>query len=262
MERMAQCINTLGAFLGKRDVEALERRELLEAYGFCRADVMVLFGGSILRGGEVLAQAMKDGAARQYIIVGGEGHTTEALRQKMHAAFPAIRTEGLPEAQVFDAYLRQVHGLQADFLECKSTNCGNNITYLLELLKENGIACDSIILTQDAAMQRRMQAGLEKHAEKPLRIINYAAYQAKAVVKDGRLAFDEYIWGMWDMERYISLLLGEIPRLTDDENGYGPKGKDFIAHVDIPDEVKAAFEELTTRYAHLVREANPAYASK
>lgn len=30
---------------------------------------------------------------------------------------------------------------------------------------------------------------------------------------------------------------GEIPRLRDDVNGYGPKGKKFIAHVNIPDKV-------------------------
>lgn len=262
MQRMAQCINTLADFCGKRDVDALTPQALQAKYGFDKADVMVLFGGSILEGGHVLAQAIKDGAAKYYIIVGGEGHTTQTLRDKMHAAYPAVETAGLPEAQVFAQYLEKVHGLYADALECKSTNCGNNITYLLELMKEKGIACESVILTQDASMQRRMEAGLKKHAGDDLTIINFAAYRAEVTVKDGKLAFVQDIRGMWDMERYISLLLGEIPRLTDDENGYGPRGKDFIAHVDIPDEVKAAFAELTARYAHLVREANPAYASK
>lgn len=56
--------------------------------------------------------------------------------------------------------------------------------------------------------------------------------------------------------------MGEIPRLSDDENGYGPKGKDFIAHVDIPTEVKNAFEELCEEYPGAVRTANPLYASK
>lgn len=34
-----------------------------QAYGCPQADVMVLFGGSILAGGDVLAQAMQNGAA-------------------------------------------------------------------------------------------------------------------------------------------------------------------------------------------------------
>lgn len=56
--------------------------------------------------------------------------------------------------------------------------------------------------------------------------------------------------------------LGEIPRLTDDAYGYGPNGKDFIAHVDVPKEVKDAFETLCEDYSQLVRDANPLYASK
>ena len=66
---------------------------------------------------------------------------------------------------------------------------------------------------------------------------------------------------MWDIERYISLLMGEIPRLSDDENGYGPKGKGFIAHVEIPTEVRKAFTDLCHIYPELIREANPLYAS-
>ena len=47
-----------------------------------------------------------------------------------------------------------------------------------------------------------------------------------------------------------------------DVNGYGPKGKKFIAHVDIPDCVENAFEELMKVYGGDIREANPLYASK
>lgn len=46
------------------------------------------------------------------------------------------------------------------------------------------------------------------------------------------------------MERYLSLVLGELPRLRDDVNGYGPAGRDFIAHVEIPDEIEAAWNIL------------------
>ena len=49
---------------------------------------------------------------------------------------------------------------------------------------------------------------------------------------------------------------------SEDENGYGPKGKQFIAHVEIPDEVRSAFEQLKTTYGKQVREANPLFASK
>lgn len=255
---LAECINLLGRFCGKRDIDALTQEALKREYGIDQADVMVLFGGSIMCGGDVLAEAMKHQVSKKYIIVGGEGHTTETLRESMHAAFPEIETAGLPEAEVFDAYIAHRYGFRADHLECRSTNCGNNITYLLDILKDNHIHCETIILSQDATMQHRMEAGLRKYAD--MTIINYASYAVSVVQEEDGLSYAENVWGMWEMERYISLLMGEIPRLTDDENGYGPKGKNFIAHVDIPQEVKIAFEELKQVYGHQVREANPLYA--
>ena len=224
-------------------------------YGIPRADVMVLFGGSIMCGGDVLAQAIKNHIAKKYVIVGGAGHTTETLRLKMHEEFSDMETEGLSEAEVFAKYLQHQYGLSPDFLECKSTNCGNNITYLLDLLKENGIDFSSIIISQDATMQYRMEAGLRKYVSNNIKIINYAVYSAKVVVENSALTYKEEIWGMWDINRYISLLMGEIPRLSDDVNGYGPKGKDFIAHVEIPQEVRGAFDELSRTYPELIREA-------
>ena len=261
IKRLADCVNLLGSFLGMQDVPELTQAALQEKYGFEQADVMALFGGSILAGGDVLAQAMQADAAKKYVLVGGAGHTTQSLRDRMHAEFPDLETKDMPEAWLFDQYLRRRHGLQADFLECASTNCGNNITYLLDLLREKDVPCRSIILTQDASMQRRMDAGLRKFAP-AMQIINYAAYAAQVIARDGALAFEDAIHGMWDMDRYISLLMGEIPRLTDDAEGYGPRGKAFIAHVEMPEDVRQAFEELRQVYADSVRTANPAYASE
>ena len=41
---------------------------------------MVLFGGSIIAGGDILAEAIQNEVAKKNIIVGGAGHTTETLR--------------------------------------------------------------------------------------------------------------------------------------------------------------------------------------
>jgi hypothetical protein len=38
--------------------------------------------------------------------------------------------------------------------------------------------------------------------------------------------------------------MGEVPRLRDDATGYGPRGRGYIAHVDVPDDVEAAYAEL------------------
>jgi len=65
---------------------------------------------------------------------------------------------------------------------------------------------------------------------------------------DGRLRFDESGGveeeQLWDMDRFLGLILGEIVRLRDDEMGYGPRGKGFIGHVDVPDSVLEAYARL------------------
>ena len=258
-EEIVEKMNILGAFLGKRDIPELSRKALETKYGFSQADVMVLFGGSILCGGDVLAEAMKNEIAKKYIIVGGAGHTTEALRQKMHQAFPNIETDGLPEADVFEQYLEKRYGLHADYLERKSTNCGNNITYLKKLIDEEWIACRTMILSQDATMQYRMDASVKKYMP-GIQVINYAVYDAEVVVRNGELTYEKEIWGMWDIDRYLTLLLGDVQRLSDNEDGYGPEGKGYIVHVDIPDEVEKAFMDLKKEFGDKVRVANPEYA--
>ena len=237
---ISDAINTLSAFLGRRDVPELTQEALGSAYGFSQADVMVLFGGSIIAGGDALAQAIKNKVAKTYVIVGGVGHTTQTLRDTVQKLYPDIPTEGKPEAEIFQAYLQHRHNLKADYLETGSTHCGNNITNLLALLEDNAIPCENIILCQDATMQLRMYATLRKYRPN-LRIINFATYKAQ-ITPD--LTFAGSIPGMWPIDRFVSLLMGEVKRLTDTPDGYGPRGRDFITHVDIPKEVKEAYEDL------------------
>lgn len=260
-EKVAKDINILASFCGKRDLPELTQKALEDKYSLKQADVMVLFDGSILAGGNILAQAMFANIAKIYVIVGGAGHTTDTLRQVVAKEYPKIETQTLSKAEIFNAYLKEKYNLAADYLECRSTNCGNNITYLLGLLEQEKIDCQSIIFCHDATMQERMDAGLRKYLSKEKKIINFAAYHAEVVVKEGQFGFKQQIHGMWEMERYISLLMGEIPRLTDNVAGYGPKGKNNIAHVEIPTEVRIVFEALKQDYADLIRLANPLYAS-
>lgn len=119
---IADAVNVLGAFCGQRDVQQLTHEHLEQAGYSKQADVLVLYGGSILCGVDVLAEAMRAGAARRYVISGGAGHTTEALRSQVKRAFPGIDVAGKSEAELFDACLRERYGLHADYLECASTN--------------------------------------------------------------------------------------------------------------------------------------------
>ena len=251
--------NLLGKFCSQRDITELTSQSLNNKYGFPQADVYVLFGGSILYGVDILAKAIQNKIAKKYIIVGGYGHTTATLQQTVQNAYHDIPAKNMQEAEIFAALLKKRFGLEVDFLETASTNCGNNITYLLELLKDKQIDFHSIILSQDATMQKRMAACLQKYVASAVTIINYAVYQTNLVMKQTHLAFDQKFLGLWQPERYQNLLMGEIPRLRDDKTGYGPNGKGFIAHVDIPWEILSAYERLHQKYPDLTRPGDPKY---
>ena len=240
---LAKSINILSRFLGRRDIPELTQSALQNRFGFSQADAMVLFGGSILKGGDVLADAMKNNVAKTYLIVGGVGHTTPALRKKAQSAQPDLDPSSLTEAEIFQAYLKEKHSLSADYLETASTHCGNNITNLLALFEQKNLSPKSLILTQDATMQRRMHATLKKYRP-DIQAINFASYEATVIEKNNALSYTEDIPGMWPLDHYVKLLLGEIQRLTDDEHGYGPKGKDFLAPTPIPEEVQKAYQTL------------------
>jgi uncharacterized SAM-binding protein YcdF (DUF218 family) len=258
---VANDINMLAAYLGIRDVLELTQGALQSRYGFKQADVMALFGGSILAGGDVLAEAMHADVARAYVIVGGAGHTTEMLRAKTRSLCPDLEfANDATESEIFSAYLLRTYGLTPNLLEMHSTNCGNNITNLRDLLNEQGIKHDSLILSQDATMQRRMVAGVLKEMPSTTPIA-FATYEAHMIVQEGEgLIYEHAPRGMWEPRRYLTLLMGEIPRLTDDDDGYGPKGRGFIVHLDVPDQVKESWERLRKRYPWSVRRADPRYA--
>lgn len=242
MDSTANNINTLVRFCARRDVPELTPG---------LADVAILFGGTILAGADVFAAAMRAGVAEHCLIVGGRGHTTDALRRVLGDG-----DMSMTEAALFDRYLRNRYGLAADLLEQESTNCGNNVTNALAVLRASGVPHERIVLIQDATMQQRMDAGFRRHAPSA-RLVNYAAHQTFV---DDALEYVDPPAGMWPLDRYVSLLLGEIPRLTDDASGYGPAGRGFIAHVEVPPEVRSAADHLSKSSDFDTRPADPRWA--
>ena len=66
---------------------------------------------------------------------------------------------------------------------------------------------------------------------------------------------DEDGRAVWSVRRFTALILGEMCRLHDDEHGYGPRGADFIDHVDIPNDVMDAYHRLAVAHPYSFREA-------
>lgn len=151
-------------------------------------------------------------------------------------------------------------------VEDKSTNCGANAAFSRNLLERNGIYKPrTIIVAQDPTMCRRTVASFQKTYEDELArptILSWPTFVPRVGVADegsagatgkdtlGQLGYQPSrnttgdADDLWDMERFVDLIMGEVPRLRDDECGYGPCGKGFITHVDVPQQVDEAWDRL------------------
>lgn len=185
-------------------------------------DLMLLFGGSLPAGWDRAAEAVRAGRVGVLMLVGGQGHTTDVLRGLLGAG------PGTTEAELMAAHLRDEYGIEDVLLEPDSTNCGNNVTFARDVAWDQGLRPRTVALVQDPTMQRRMDA-VFRHVWPDALPVNRPA-------PDGR--------DTWPRDRWLSLVMGEVPRLRDDARGYGPLGRGFIGHVDVPDEVGIAHAAL------------------
>ncbi|GMK58556.1 hypothetical protein CspeluHIS016_0505880 [Cutaneotrichosporon spelunceum] len=197
------------------------------------------------------------------VISGGIGHSTEYLYEAVahDKELRVIDTEGAAEADVLFEVARKVfdidyaigNGNLTLLLDPVSTNCGANAIESKRMLDERQIWPNKVFVVQDPTMHRRTLASFAKiYAEDPraegegMPEIQGWTLQPKVVLgEDGTLEWNSeeaHADELWQPARFVSLVLGEIPRLRDDKNGYGPNGSGYIAHVDIPRDVEEAWE--------------------
>lgn len=242
------CINEIGKFLAVRDIEELNSRALEKKYSINKVKLLVLFGNSISYTIKCAVEAYTNGICERILICGGIGHSTEILRKtiRSHETYKDITLEGESEADIFEEIINKYYHIPKDkiIIENKSTNCGDNAKKAIELLDSLNIDYSSVILVQDPTMQLRTYASFLKYIkrENNILLINYAPFIP--VVDEDIVFINKEVDGIWDVNRYIQLLMGEIPRLKDDSNGYGPKGRGFIEHVDIPYGIDEAYSKL------------------
>jgi len=231
-------------------------------------DVIALCGSAILHCAEscfsTLQSLSRPLSGTTLVICGGVGHSTSLLYSAIssHPRYHVIltgRLEGVSEARILYEIGKQFynlsdlegHGLKV-IVEEKSTNCGANASETRKVLSAAGIAMPrSIVVIQDPTMSLRTVAAFQKTYEDVPELLVIAYPTFVPTVEEGRMPLKFNVEGdgptqegLWTMDRFCDLLLGEIPRLRDDEMGYGPKGKGFIGHVDLPAEVEDAWNRL------------------
>jgi uncharacterized SAM-binding protein YcdF (DUF218 family) len=250
-------MNRIAAYLARRDFTSLSPAVVP------RADVLVLCGSPVLAAIDIAATAFHDGLADRLLVSGGLGHSTPYLKQtiRQDPRYDDVPTDARPESAIIAEILRRHHTVPhaAILIEDTSTNCGENARLSVELLKQTPLRLRSILLLQDPTMQRRTHECFRRSLPDAagVRVSSYAPFVptvSATAFRDARNVQDQDGRTVWSMRRFTALLLGEMRRLHDDEQGYGPRGADFIDHVDIPSDVMGAYQRLAAAHPHSLRE--------
>jgi len=259
-KQQASDLNILIEFLACRDLPELTAAALETKFGMERVDLLIYVAGSTRPAVvEPIAEAYQNGLAKQIMVVGGKGHTTDQLRNgfKTHPIYCSVPTKDRAEADLFADLLTMHLGIPADeiWVENRSTHCGRNAIYALEVARRGGAVPKSAVLVQDPAMQRRTLESF-KHAwrNEETKFISFAPFIPRLGSRAGALYFVNAAHeNLHSIEHVLKLAMGEIPRLRDDEDGYGPRGAGFFGHVEIPEAVETAFGRLLEGYSSRVR---------
>lgn len=241
-ESTLNAANTVGAWLAQNDYQPRPRPG--------EADLVVLAGNAVIPTIDAACQLVA-GGEQTLLISGGIGHSTTFLYAAIarHPRYHSIRTTGRAEATILADIAHQFWNIPRERMrvESKSTNCGENAKFTRAMMEETGIHCQEGIVVQDPTMQRRTMATFARVWQDCASAPVWKSYPGLTpVLRNGEqgACFSGDSNGLWPVERYLSLIVGELPRLRDDEQGYGPRGKGFISHVDIPADVEDAWRLL------------------
>ncbi|WP_238152441.1 YdcF family protein [Kribbella speibonae] len=203
-------------------------------------ELIVLMGSAVLESVEVAAEAYRVYSA-PILVSGGIGHSTQYLDDAVRRRGLDLAT-GRPESHVFrDLLLRYGVPAKEVSVEDQSTNCGENAEFTRRIISTP----QTLLLIQDPTMQRRTHACFER---------SFADLPGTTLLSQAPLIpwiGDQVSAGpdtpeIWTIDRFRSLILGEIHRLSPDV--YGPQGRNFIDHIDVPGEVLAAYNRLVAAY--------------
>lgn len=213
-------------------------------------DLAILAGNSLPYLADHVAKRYLAGEIKQIFLVGGIGHATVHLRNNF--AVLGYQFGNVSETEMYLTYLQKKYQIPTEvfILEMNSTHSGENAAFALKVLQKQATIPKEILLVEDPLLQRRIKATFEKHWQgiattftNDVPLIPYVKELNQEVS-----FLDESLNHLWPRDYFISLVLGEIPRLRNDAQGYGPKGKDFIVPVAIPTEVEAAYARLTEKF--------------
>ncbi|WP_048001043.1 YdcF family protein [Lactiplantibacillus herbarum] len=200
-----------------------------------KVDGLVLCGNSVPVTATIASQLAQYYQLPTIIIAGGIGHATKYLRQNLHVE------NDLSEAQMMAELVRH-GGYQGEIqLDQTSTNTGSNATNARDLAPNTW---QHVLLVQDPLLARRTALTFSANWDSSIQLSRYQPDSLQlATLQPFQLTTQQY-QNAWPAAYFTELLLGELQRLADTPTGYGPNGKGFIPHVEIPATVMTAFDFL------------------
>lgn len=244
-KRIVKAVNEISEFLALRQLKEVSEETLYQKYHIKKVDVLMVLGSDLPDIVRIGSEMYHKGLCQYLMFCGGIGHSTERLKKKVSEILE-IDMEQLPasEAEIYAELAIKKYEIPEEkiVLEKKSTNTSENIKFALEILQEKGIPYQSILLLQDPILQYRSYVSAQEYITEETVLISYAPLVPEITEEDKILPEYPYLW---TKERFFELILGEIWRLRDDENGYGPNGAGYFGHVDIPDDIEADYEMIS-----------------
>ena len=234
-------INTVGQWLAQSDFTG----DIT-----VQSDCVILAGNAVIPTIDAACRIAKDQQV-PLLISGGIGHSTRFLYDAIarHPRYNIIRTTGRAEAAILADIAHQFWHIPGEkiWVEDQSTNCGENARFSCALLNQATEGMHTVIVVQDPTMQRRTMATFARVCrDEPVspQWLSHPGFTPTLQNGNEGVEFSEGNTGLWPVDRYLSLVMGELPRLYDNANGYGPAGRDYIAHVEFPEAVTAAWKQL------------------
>jgi uncharacterized SAM-binding protein YcdF (DUF218 family) len=185
-----------------------------------KSDGIFCLGSHDTRVAERATELLLQGYGEYIVFSGGAGRLTKGTFTKS-------------EAEVFsDIAIGRGVDPNKIFLDDKSTNTGENITYTYELLKTKGLPYRSLILVQKPYMERRAYATFKK---------SWPHSNTTITVTSPQLNFEHYTTGSISKEDVINVMVGDVQRIKE----YPRFG--YQIEQEIPENVWAAYLELVER---------------
>lgn len=216
------------------------------------AALIILAGNAILPVIEAAYQLARS-RAWPILITGGIGHATPYLRQAVaaHPRYRTLLTTDRCEADIIAAIGDMLVGpglVPAQLLERRARHTGENATLSKLMLEQQGIKAATLVLMQDPLLMRRTLETFRLQWGNAAQSVNFVAWSPfipQLVMQQHKLCITGLpSSGIWSVTRFFSLLCGEVRRLRDDKQGYGPQGAGFIGAVSFPAEIATASARL------------------